>query len=254
MTAVALALTIAGGWWFALLVLAAGIVMCWEWGHLVRPASDDASWLVQAGIVAAAIIATAAGYAALAGMIVIVAAVVLAIVDRDNRLAALGIVYVGLPTCGLIWLRSDAEWGLTAVMFLFIAVWGTDICAFIAGRSIGGPRLAPRISPGKTWSGLAGGVLGAVCLCLIFAFMLESAPILRLGLLGGMIALLSQAGDLAESALKRRSGKKDASHLIPGHGGLLDRVDGLIFAATFAVALAIAVNSAVPGRALVLGF
>jgi phosphatidate cytidylyltransferase len=131
-------------------------------------------------------------------------------------------------------------------------VWATDTAAYIAGRGIGGPRLAPRISPNKTWAGLAGGVVGAALVGLV-ASLLRDAPadvglpgeMWRLVALSGVLALVEQAGDLVESAVKRHFGVKDSGNLIPGHGGVLDRVDGLI-----AVSLAVAGLSALAGRSI----
>ena len=119
--------------------------------------------------------------------------------------------------------------GLTLLLWLLLTVWATDIFAFFVGRSLGGPRLAPRISPKKTWSGLAGGVLAAVAVGLAFAYGLDSSKNWAFPMvLGALLALIAQAGDLMESGLKRRFGVKDSSNLIPGHGGVLDRIDGLM--------------------------
>jgi phosphatidate cytidylyltransferase len=150
--------------------------------------------------------------------------------------AAGGILYVGLPAMALVWLRNDVPGGLEHVLWLMIVVWATDICAYFAGRSIGGPKLAPRISPGKTWAGLLGGMAGAGLfgglLALTFGAGFWLAASVGMG-----VAVVSQLGDLFESALKRRAGVKDSGHLIPGHGGLLDRIDGLVFAAPLFAAI-----------------
>lgn len=143
---------------------------------------------------------------------------------RGMTWLALGIAYILSAAAALVWLRTlDAG---MIVLWVFIVTWSTDIFAYFAGRSIGGPKLAPSISPGKTWSGLAGGVAGAA---------LGGALVVHLGgLAAGLIplapfmALAAQAGDLFESALKRRAGVKDSGRLLPGHGGALDRLDGLL--------------------------
>ena len=115
--------------------------------------------------------------------------------------------------------------------WLLIVVWTTDTAAYVVGRGVGGPRLAPSISPGKTWSGLGGGVIGASLASVITAWALGSERWVQFAGLGAAFAVLAQLGDLAESALKRRAGVKDSGSLIPGHGGVLDRVDGLLLTA-----------------------
>jgi len=144
---------------------------------------------------------------------------------------SLGVAYVGLPALSLIWLRAAPELGLSALLWLLIVVWTTDTAAYFSGRAIGGPRLAPRISPSKTWSGLCGGMLGAALTGALTTWLLGSERLLQAAGLGAVLAIVAQLGDLAESALKRAAQVKDSGSLIPGHGGLLDRVDGLLFAA-----------------------
>lgn len=139
-----------------------------------------------------------------------------------------GLVYVALPCASLLWIRSEPD-GAKLVLTLLLAVWATDIGAYFAGRMIGGPKLAPAISPNKTWAGLAGGMVAAAVVTMI-AISFSPYPKTVGGAfgLGLVIAVLGQAGDLFESWLKRRAGVKDSGTLIPGHGGLLDRIDGLI--------------------------
>jgi phosphatidate cytidylyltransferase len=128
----------------------------------------------------------------------------------------------------LIWLRNDESAGRDVVFWLMIVVWAADTGAYIAGRLIGGPRLAPRISPNKTWAGLAGGVGLAAATSAGFAGASGQPYLFAPAAIGAMMGLAAQAGDLAESWMKRKFGVKDTSALIPGHGGLLDRVDGLL--------------------------
>lgn len=141
----------------------------------------------------------------------------------------IGLLYVGIPCASLIWLRGHA-YGAHMILFVMLAVWATDIGAYFAGRRIGGPKLAPHISPSKTWAGLGGGV---VCAAIVGGFSSYFTPyppsFIAAMDLGAVLALVAQCGDLFESWLKRRIGVKDSGTLIPGHGGLLDRVDGLIF-------------------------
>jgi phosphatidate cytidylyltransferase len=148
-----------------------------------------------------------------------------------GRFAAAGILYCGLPAVALIWLRG-LTLGLEAVIFLLLCVWAADIVAFFTGRALGGPKLAPSISPNKTWSGAIGGVLGAI----VIAGGAAAVWLSELGGRGfgyffglaGALALLSVLGDLLESGLKRRAGVKDSGTLLPGHGGVMDRLDGLV--------------------------
>ncbi|HEX7391203.1 MAG TPA: phosphatidate cytidylyltransferase [Acidiphilium sp.] len=158
--------------------------------------------------------------------------------NRSSFLAA-GIVYAGLPAAALLWLRLLPA-GLVDVLFLLIVVWATDIGAYAAGRLIGGPKLAPAISPGKTVSGALGGLVIGVLAGIAVAR--DPAGILPAALL----SVVSQIGDLAESALKRRLGVKDSGRTIPGHGGLFDRLDGVLAAAPVAALLALIAQGGLP--------
>ncbi len=144
----------------------------------------------------------------------------------------LGILYAGIPAASLAFLRGDTSVGLLNVLILFGLVWSTDIFAYFVGRAIGGPRLAPSISPNKTWSGAIGGAAAAVAVGLMIAFRNGHAvnPLLPVIIL--LISVISQGGDLFESWVKRKFGVKDSGTMIPGHGGMMDRVDGLAVAAT----------------------
>jgi phosphatidate cytidylyltransferase len=158
-------------------------------------------------------------------------------------LSALGPLYVGLPCLALVWLRLQPETGLEAVFWLLLVVWATDSGAYAFGRLIGGPRLAPRVSPGKTWAGLFGGMLSAAIVGFGIASYYALGVAIMAGLVAAGLAALAQAGDLFESWLKRRRGMKDAGNLIPGHGGLLDRVDGMMTATPALALLLLLVNS-----------
>lgn len=142
-----------------------------------------------------------------------------------RRQLALGVVYCGLPVLSLVILRRQED-GLLYAFWAMALVWACDIGAFFAGRTIGGPKLAPRLSPNKTWAGLIGGVTAATALALALhaGHGLPTAFLL----LTPVLAVLSQGGDLFESWLKRRAGVKDSGHILPGHGGVLDRLDGLV--------------------------
>ncbi len=161
-----------------------------------------------------------------------------------------GAAYILLAAAGLAWLRIDPVVGRANMLFLLVLVWASDIGAYAAGRSIGGRRLAPQISPGKTVSGASGGLLAAVMVGVVAAVALAASPsvsIWRAGVLAGLLGIVAQAGDLGESYVKRRFGVKDSGRLIPGHGGLLDRLDALL-----AVALAASLLALMQGRGVVL--
>ena len=148
-----------------------------------------------------------------------------------------GIPYLAPGIVALPWLRVDDAAGRDNVLFLLIVVWASDIGAYVVGRLVGGPKLAPAISPGKTWSGAVGGLVAAISVAWFFSGVLGAPPARGL-LIGACLGIASQAGDLLESAIKRGFGVKDSGRLIPGHGGLLDRIDGLLVAAPAAALLA----------------
>ncbi len=159
-----------------------------------------------------------------------------------------GLLYVLLAGAALLWLRDDPAVGRAHVIFLLLVVWACDIGAYLVGRWIGGPRMAPRISPGKTWSGAIGGLIAAVAVGLGAAhFLTDTAIGWRAIVVAAALAVVAQAGDLLESYMKRRLEVKDSSHLIPGHGGLFDRLDALMAGSVMAALLALTL-----GRGVVL--
>jgi phosphatidate cytidylyltransferase len=254
LAAIALALAYAGPIPFAGLVLVVALFVSWEWGRMVRGVSADVAFFVQAIAVTAAVVLTTAGYAALAAAVIVTAAIILVplVFGRGARLSALGAFYVGLPSISLIWLRQDGPYGFLALLLIFAVVWSSDIAAYAAGRTFGGPKLWPAISPNKTWAGLIGGATACVIVGAIFAQVLDTSP-LRLMLLALGLGLVAQAGDLGESALKRLFGFKDASDLIPGHGGFMDRMDSIVAVAIAAAVIAFAINPHAPAQALLFG-
>ena len=238
-----------GGWYFAFLILVVIMLMAVEWRRLAGQVSrEGADFLVTtaAAVPAAAVIAAGSGAAAtglaflLAGAVLGAGLAALLAEAPVDRVAG-GVLYLGLPTLSLVWLRGAEAGGSGAVLWLLLVVWATDSCAFFAGRAIGGPRLAPALSPAKTWAGLGGGMLGAAVIGGGFAWAQGGALALAL-VIAPLLAVIAQAGDLFESWLKRRAGLKDSGALIPGHGGLLDRVDGLLFAAPAFAGLALLVG------------
>ncbi len=253
MAVVALAVLWAGSLPFAVLVAAIAVVVSWEWGRIVRSGGVDAIFVIQAGAVIVAVLLASRGLAGLGLIAVLVSAIISALLAFGERghMAALGALYAGLPAVALVWLRGADMIGMLAVLFLLLAVWTTDTGAYFGGRQIGGPKLMPRVSPNKTWSGLLCGVGAAGIVGLAFA-LLANAGLHpgRMTVSGMALGLVAQAGDLFESALKREYGVKDASTLIPGHGGFMDRIDGLVAAAVIAAIFAMAVNIHAPARAL----
>ena len=157
------------------------------------------------------------------------------VAGRGAAWCAAGLLYAAALLIAPVLLRRDAGFGFAAILFLFAIVWLTDIAAYFAGRAIGGPKLMPRVSPNKTWSGAIGGtlpaVVGGVLVARQFAHRQPRSPSPCVAL---VLSVVSQAGDLFESAVKRQFNAKDASQLIPGHGGLMDRLDGFVAAAVAA--------------------
>jgi phosphatidate cytidylyltransferase len=229
-----------GGSVLAVLIAAAAVLMSWEW---VRLTMERPPWAVgiMIGTELAAILAAAQAAPGLSIALLGAAAAgmaVLSFVERKPPWLTAGILYVGLPSIALLWMRGLEPQGLETVLWIFSLVWGIDIGAYFIGRTLKGPKLAPRISPNKTWSGLGGGVLAAIAVGLGTA-ALTGARAVPLAALSAILAIVEQGGDLMESAIKRHFNVKDAGQLIPGHGGLLDRVDGLIAILLAVAALAI---------------
>lgn len=213
-----------GGFLFWLLVAIAALFMMAEWADLHHVAPKDKRLAQLALFVPVTIMAPlAAGPGFLALGLVAGAAFFIVIVTRRQGLAH-GIVYVGLPVLALLLLRHEPQ-GRLLSFWAMALVWACDIGAYFAGRSIGGPKLAPTISPNKTWAGLIGGVIAAT---LFGAILQEFGLPLHLVLATPLLAVLAQMGDLYESQLKRRAGVKDSGNVLPGHGGVLDRLDGLV--------------------------
>jgi phosphatidate cytidylyltransferase len=217
---------------FSVLVVACSGIAGWEWGRICgAPADEAAPWLLIVVLLAAT--ACAAFIDADAALVVLMAglgAVWLAGRAPSARWLALGVLYVGLPGIALIWLRDRPEYGEITLFWLLAVVWASDSGAFLVGSALGGPKLAARISPNKTWSGAIGGLALAMAAGMAVALISGVGSPLRVGAISFAVAIAAQAGDLMESAIKRRFGVKDMSGLIPGHGGLLDRVDALLLA------------------------
>jgi phosphatidate cytidylyltransferase len=230
-----------GGSWFLLFWLIAGIGILWEWAGLV--AGKGARLVTVIGVVAlvAAASALISGNPASALLAVIAGAGIAAVWAPINRAwSGSGVAYAAAAIFPAVLLRSDQTYGFAALMLLFAVVWGTDIAAYFGGRLIGGPKLMPRASPKKTWSGAIVGAVAALAGGVSVASFAALPNVVAIGFLCLVLSIASQAGDLLESALKRRFNAKDSSGLIPGHGGLMDRLDGFVTAALVAALIGLA--------------
>jgi phosphatidate cytidylyltransferase len=254
---IVLAATWLGGEPFRLLASIIGLLIYYEWSTMTDLYSRDfqgaaLGWLGVVVIVVATLMGDSV-YAV--GALIVFTAISAALVAFRHRSWWLpsGIVYAGLTVIALAEIRDDDLRGFVLMLFVFATVWATDILAYFVGRAIGGPKLAPRISPGKTWSGAIGGAVSGVIAGAVVAWCFFPGAGLRAASIALILSVCSQAGDLFESFIKRRFGVKDSSHLIPGHGGVMDRVDGLVFACFAAFLLAIVMSLAISGEASSLG-
>jgi phosphatidate cytidylyltransferase len=232
-----------GGWSFALLWTTAAAVTFWEWTSLVMPDSRGRTITVTgvAFLILAVALAAIGWIPAALATLSAGAVVAFALSHATQRIW----VAAGVPYCGAIGalpviLRSDPEFGFLAIIFLFAIVWATDTVAYFLGRAIGGPKLMPRISPKKTCSGALSGTMAAILAGIIVALAGGLPATLALAVLAAVLSIFAQGGDLFESYLKRKFGAKDSGHLIPGHGGLMDRLDGFVAAATIAALIGFA--------------
>lgn len=192
-----------GGWPWFLLVAIAAIILFWEWLMIVGAATGRSMFA------------------------------------RDKAVWVIGgLLYAAVAFVGAVIMRADSNYGFVALIFVLLVVWAADVGGYFAGRGIGGPKLAPRISPKKTWAGAVGGLIASLLVAIGFAAAGQGAYATLL-VLAGVLSIVSQLGDLFESAVKRHFGVKDSSQIIPGHGGLLDRLDG--FVAAIAVAALVGV-------------
>ncbi len=234
LVAVAVSCFVIGGTPFWTLILAAALMMTAEWASMIA-APRWQVWLAIAGVLFALLLvhpsADTPPIAGLAGLAL--AALLVLVVTRASRLA-LGMLYAGLPSLALVYLQGQFD-GIGLTLWTLSIVWATDIGAYFAGRRIGGPRLAPVLSPNKTWAGLIGGMICAILVGFGLARALH-VP-LRLAACGGVLAIAAQGGDLYESAMKRRAGVKDSGRILPGHGGVMDRLDGVVPVACAVAAL-----------------
>jgi phosphatidate cytidylyltransferase len=230
----AIAIAWAGGWLWALLVIAAAVGLYVEWLLIVNATQDRRAMIVGVAALVIAGFSIACGYAGGALAVVAAGIIVVAVASAEGQAwNAAGLLYAGAALLAAILVRLDPVMGFTALMFTLLVVWVTDIGGYFAGRGIGGPKLWPRVSPNKTWAGAIGGLVLSIVVAIAFA-LLGFGKLTSSVALATMLSVVSQLGDLFESAVKRRFGVKDSSRIIPGHGGLLDRLDGFVAAIVIA--------------------
>ncbi len=236
MAAVAAFCIFAGLWPFAVLVAVIGALMAYEHATIVFGERIGWQMVLEGAALVLAPLSIAANQPLLGLGVVCLAALISTLsaksTGQSKRWGGGAVVYIGVALMAIVWLRGQPN-GLAITLWLCVAIWATDSFAQIVGKSVGGPKLAPITSPNKTWSGLVGGMAGAAIVGVITGAILGSSTsnLALLAASGALVAVIGQLGDLLESAFKRHFDVKDSSNLIPGHGGVLDRVDGLASAA-----------------------
>jgi phosphatidate cytidylyltransferase len=243
LVAVAAVALLVGGFVFWVLCSIVALLMMAEWSDLfgVTPRNKRlAQFSLTVPLAIMCPLAAGPGFFAL-GLLVGAAFFIIIVTQRPPL--AMGTIYAGLPVLSLLLIRHQQE-GLIYAFWTMALVWVTDIGAYFAGRAIGGAKLAPAISPNKTWAGLIGGMVLAALFGIVMHFAYGLA--LRLTLASPLLAIVAQMGDLYESWLKRRAGVKDSGNILPGHGGVLDRIDGLVPVAPVAAALVVVVPKLYP--------
>jgi len=244
-----------GGWSFAVFWGVAALGTFWEWTSLIAVSHRRSVTTIGAASLALAVALAAGGHAIVSLMVLAIGTIATAaLVPAQPRIwLAAGVPYSGSIAAAPIILRSDPEYGFLAIIFLFAIVWGTDTVAYFFGRAVGGAKLMPQVSPKKTWSGAIAGTIAAIVAGLIVARAAGLAGIFAIAMLAAVLSVFAQGGDLLESFLKRRFGAKDSSRLIPGHGGLMDRLDGFVAAGIIAALIGVARGGfETPGRGLLV--
>lgn len=225
LVAIAIAALIQGGIAFWILASVAALLMLAEWAELAKSSPRDKRIAMFAASVPLAILSPLAAGPGFFVLGLIAGATFFTIIVTRRTQLGLGVAYAVIPCVALLFIREQQN-GVVLSFWTLALVWATDIGAYFTGRLIGGPKLMPAVSPNKTWAGLAGGMVAALAVGLVFTHW-AGLPI-GLGLSSFILAAIAQGGDLYESALKRRAGVKDSGTILPGHGGVLDRLDGLV--------------------------
>ena len=235
-----------GGFAFKLLSVVIMALVFHEWFRIIRTRTlSRPVWIVGALTVAVVALMLLAGWSVLAVPLTLAGAALAAVLRRlqgQDLWPFLGLICAGFFGVAFIELRGATDRGFAVMIVLFATIWCTDIFAFFGGRAIGGPRLAPIISPKKTWSGFVCGLVGGTVGGIVAALLFGGGPILWIAFLAMVLSLAGQLGDLFESAFKRRFDVKDSGNIIPGHGGVLDRVDSMIFASFAAYLIGVTVS------------
>ncbi len=223
-----------GGWPLLLLALAAAVVMVQELNSICGGSGSGKVGGFHYGLLAAIVLLAGLGHYQTAWVLMVAGALYGASIalqeGRPVPWPLLTPFYIGLPCLALFWLRNDTESGATAIYFTFAVVWASDTGAYAIGKAFGGPRFSPQLSPKKTWAGFAGGCLAAVAVGFVAAKVIDGGLGMRFLGIAVALSMVSQAGDLLESAIKRYEDLKDSGTIVPGHGGLLDTIDGLLTA------------------------
>jgi phosphatidate cytidylyltransferase len=230
-----------GDWPFALFWGMAALAVLWEWIALVAGNSYRLMFSCSAGAIAVAGFLAWLGRPVVALMMVGLGALAAAIFAPSQRRlwVTFGIGYAGAMLLAPMFLRGDNAYGFAVIVLLFAVVWTTDVFGYFAGRAFGGPKLLPAVSPKKTWSGAVAGAAGAMIVALLVASLFGTFNVLAILIVAFVLSVLAQFGDLLESWVKRQFGAKDSSQLIPGHGGVMDRLDGFWAAAVAACLIGI---------------
>jgi phosphatidate cytidylyltransferase len=243
----AIAAVYAGGWFWIVPVTAVAIGLCLEWLTVIHAEHERPAMVCGPVALATAGVSFGLGWIEVSWLAVAAGLVAVVLLSRQaRRWAAAGFLYAAAALMASLLVRRDVEMGFVALLFVLAVVWATDIGGYFAGRGIGGPKLWPTVSPKKTWAGAIGGFTASLAVALLVAIFdphrgdpalaLRTGPLLALA---AVLSIAAQFGDLFESAVKRRFGVKDSSHLIPGHGGLMDRLDGFIAAIVLAAILGV---------------
>lgn len=229
MSPIAVAAVWFGTPYFDLLLFVFSAGMMWEWGRMCSPKNATAISIVASVALGVAIMMHLTGQPEFLVMPLAISVVIAAARSGRNwLLAGFGVLYISVAALAALWLRAQEGDGLLIIMWLFFLVWATDTGGYAFGKTIGGPKLAPRFSPKKTWAGLIGGMACAALIGGLVTYFSAGAINWLIVLVSMILAVVAQIGDLGESALKRHFKVKDSSNLIPGHGGLLDRADGML--------------------------
>ncbi len=232
-----------GGVWFQMMVVFVSAVMIWELWTMIRPEEPTKGMLLAALV--ASVMSGQLAYTSQWGFLLFLVVPVIGVTQLRSEFKTFFIFALGIQIAGWGLVHFRAEFGFIWILWLMLVVIVTDIFGYFAGKSLGGPKFWPKISPKKTWSGTVAGWVGAGIMGFVFTLFTDAGLIIIL--ISMLLSFAGQMGDIAESALKRRMGVKDSSTLIPGHGGLFDRFDALLAAALFMLLVAVVFN--VPGVA-----